>query len=180
MFENGLQQLLIRKPSWPADRWRGLFESIAPKHRNRVGISGHTSLAKDLGAQWLHAEGTADLDPLFFTSGAQHSLLVSDFDQLLSLDARLSHVQLYPCFEHTSIDGFKCHFDEALLKEHFSRKLSPVKVFAAGGITPIRANYCKEIGFDGVVLMEAIWNAQREGGMPSVEQVWQEMMKIEN
>lgn len=66
---------------------------------------------------------------------------------------------LSPIFPSFSKPGYKTHWELPALRIAVAR--APCPIFALGGINSTRLNEVKAIGFDGIALLGAIWQAEK-------------------
>ena len=54
LFENGLETLHLRKPSWSKQEYEALLKSIAPEHKRKVVLHHYHELALTYNVKGLH------------------------------------------------------------------------------------------------------------------------------
>jgi thiamine-phosphate pyrophosphorylase len=169
LFSSGLERYHVRKPQWSSEKLRGWLRLVAVNWRSRLVLHQHHELAAEFGSgvHFKDSEGrdnaphcprpAMDPAPHLFTSRSCHDRV--------TLDAALGHfdtVFLSPVFPSISKPGYQPTIGHAAIAERLARRTAAerkTEVIALGGITPSNATCCAELGFDGVALLGALWQA---------------------
>jgi len=172
LFNSGLERYHVRKPQWSRERLFAWLNVVPAQWRSRLVLHQYHELAVEFGCGGMHfkdSEGRARPlgapgisavpagRPYLFTSRSCH-------DQV-TLDAALGHfdaVFLSPVFPSISKPDYQPTIGYAAIAERLARRTAAerrTEVIALGGITPSNATCCAELGFDGVALLGALWQA---------------------
>lgn len=167
LLANGLVQLHIRKPSTPKYVLENLILNIDPqKHQNLIIHSHYDLLAKyDLKGihftkKYLEKAHPLNVETLINTSRVKSFSLskpVHFLKELESVEDYYEFVTLSPIFDSISKEGYRGKKDE--LSNFRSIKRDGLNVYALGGITKDNIALVKEMGFDGAILLGAVWNS---------------------
>ena len=164
LFAAGLERCHVRKPAATRDELAAWLRAVPAKFRARLVLHQHHELAAEftLGGRHWRDDSNAPLVPPAdggFTSRSCHDLA--------SVQAALGcydSVFFGPVFPSISKPGHgpRENFDVGKLAALLSRRTPAERrtaVFALGGITPDNAPRCRDLGFDGVAALGAIWSA---------------------
>ncbi len=172
LFGAGLTHYHLRKPSWGRVKIAAWLNALPELFHARIVLHSQHDLGADFALGGLHDR---DAPPLtqnnptgYFTSGVFRSRAVHD---LVSLSAAMG----------TAGDAGTAGYDRVLLSPVFASfsKLGHVpsagistcelratlalprraEVIALGGIDVSRIRACHELGFDGVAVLGAVWQA---------------------
>ena len=129
LFENGLEIFHIHKPNFSEQEIQNYIQQFSEKYHSRI---------------FLHSEF-----PKF------HSL-----KELEECKEKYGHAFLSPIFDSISKIGYKSNFDLYELKKKVPSLLVEGQrgVIALGGIDEDKIEICRELGFEGVAVLGAIWN----------------------
>lgn len=153
LLNEGADSILLRKPGWPAEDYEALLLQTDPVCYPKLIIADHAVLCGRYGLQGVHfgehARAGANVKKQQFLSSSIHSVdtlhtISNDWDQLL----------LSPVFDSISKKGYRAAFDEnfRLGKNGFKGT-----VLALGGINANTAGKARDMLFDGIALLGAIW-----------------------
>ena len=153
-------QFHLRKPSWTIDETRGYLDKINPKFYSRIFPHDHYELFREYGLKGIHInERNSDYNDELKKqsipkSVSAHSILEADVYAINKFD----DVLLSPIFDSISKSGYSSAFNEEELKL-FLEKSRESEVIALSGVSSENLMQCKELGFDGVAVLGAIWNS---------------------
>ena len=169
LFSSGLERYHGRKPQWSFEKLRGWLGLVAVGWRSRLVLHQHHELAATFGCG-VHFKDSGGRDnvphrpqrvedhaPCLFTSGSCHDLATLD-----AALGRFDAVFLSPVFPSISKPGYQPTLGHTAIAERLVRRAAAerrTEVIALGGITPSNAACCAELGFDGVALLGALWQA---------------------
>lgn len=162
LFAGGLERYHVRKPAVPVAQLENWLRALPAAWRPRLVLHTHHELVARLGLGGRHYR-EADTIPRQpadgFASRACH-----DLPALRSAVGRYDAVLLSPVFPSVSKPG---HSPDARLVPAAIAATLAVRtaeerrtaVFALGGITRETAPRARDLGFDGVAVLGAIWQA---------------------
>ena len=162
LFAAGLERYHIRKPGVPADALGDWLQTLPADWRPRLVLHTHHPLVDQLqlgGRHFRETDPVPSPRPAGFASRSCHDLtaLRSDF-------GRYDAVFLSPVFASLSKPGHQP--DARLAPADIAATLAArtaeerrTEVIALGGITPVTAPRARDLGFDGVAVLGAIWQA---------------------
>jgi thiamine-phosphate pyrophosphorylase len=152
LFTAGLTSYHLRKPTWTRDQLAAWLRALPAEFQPRIVLHSHHDLAAEFTVGGVHNAPTATrFAPL--RSHAVHSLI--ELRGLLDARARLL---FSPVFASISKPGYSPTFDHEELRSALALPRR-AEVIALGGITASRIPACGDLGFDGVALLGAIWQA---------------------
>ena len=163
LFAAGLTHYHLRKPTWCRDQIATWLRTLPEVFHARIILHSHHNLASDFGVGGLHdRDDRCDPSNLtgyahagFFRSRAVHDL--STLGAALMAYDRLLLSPIFPSFSKT---GYR---PTAEIKSDALKTIlalpSRAEVLALGGIDASRINTCRELGFDGVAVLGAIWQS---------------------
>ena len=164
MFENGLENLHIKKPGFSKKQLKNYIELIPEKHHNKIIIHSHYNLILKYNLKGIHLSSLFKdsslfykkyvsllklLKPKLFLTCSYHNL-----NQLLNHHHTYNYVFLSPVFNK---DGsLNSKFTEDSIKSTISQ--INIKVFALGGVNETNLKKIKSMNFNGLALKGSIWH----------------------
>ena len=166
--EMGLRHYNLRKPLWSAEQIKAFIESMIPSDRSCVVLHNHHELAVDAQIDGLHLRGASVASLKSVLPEAElrriRSCSVHSLEELrFAMDYPVS-VLFGPVFPSIS----KRNYNPAIDHDDLSRLLKQrrrSRVLALGGVDASRVAACRDIGFDGVAVHGAIWQASDPEGV---------------
>jgi thiamine-phosphate pyrophosphorylase len=170
LFSSGLERYHVRKPQWSGAKLSSWLRLVAVDRRARLVLHQHHELATEYGCGGMHFKDFEGRDnaphcprpavapkPCLFTSRSCHDLATLD-----SALGRFDAVFLSPVFPSISKPSYQPTLKHAVVTERLVRRTAAerrTEVIALGGITPANASCCAELGFDGLAVLGALWQA---------------------
>jgi thiamine-phosphate pyrophosphorylase len=163
LFAAGLERYHVRKPAWAAHELRNFVHVVPAQWRSRLVLHQHHELAVELGCGGVHFKDSERRDQVphrllqQFTSRSCHDLAGMD-----AAFGNYNSVFFSPVFPSISKQGYGPTSDLEAVAERLARRTDTertTEVIALGGITPENCAYCAELGFDGVAVLGALWQA---------------------
>ncbi len=184
LFAVGLTDYHLRKPTWTRDQLADFLRALPPIFRRRIVLHSHHDLVAEFSLAGPHhrdqsichllsdkseeaeAVDKQNANPVCNLlsdkkSGGLVSRAVHDLDALESVFFRYDRLFFSPVFPSISKPGHTPAGD--LDRERLQRLLTGTprfaEVIALGGIDDTRIPECKALGFDGVAVLGAVWQA---------------------
>jgi thiamine-phosphate pyrophosphorylase len=158
LFESGLEYLHIRKPGYSVKDIIKYIELIPEKYHRNLTIHKYIELYADYNLKGIHfTKENRHLLYEFEEINIQKSMSTHSLSELLNLK-NLDYVFLSPIFDSISKHGYKRMFTSEELTGFFKKNTLATKVLALGGVTDENIENALSMGFDGVVVMGALWN----------------------
>jgi thiamine-phosphate pyrophosphorylase len=163
MFDEGLERYHLRKPRWSVSQFTAWLSELHPVWRPLVVIHQHHQIAPLLGVGGRHwPENEAPAIPPFVGGSASRSC-----HTLAALAVSLGcydSVLVSPLFTSLSKPGHgpSGKLPEQELKTLLTERTDAERrtmVYALGGVTGENVARCAELGFDGVAVIGAVWQA---------------------
>jgi thiamine-phosphate pyrophosphorylase len=167
LFAAGLECYHLRKPGWKSAQVALWLESMPARWRERIVLHSHADLAPCFRVGGIHFrdDGEAPEDPAprvppgCLTSRSCHDLIA-----VKAALGRYDSVFFSPVFRSLSKPGYgpapgQVLDDLRAVLETRGPVQKRTKVFALGGVTAQRLHDCRLLGFDGVAILGAVWNA---------------------
>ena len=159
LFLAGLTSYHLRKPTWSRDQLAAWLHAVPAKFHPRIVLHTHHDLATEFTLGGLHDR--EEPNPKCHLIGDTfRSRAVHDLPTLrASLDTydRLLVSPLFPSFSKPG------HAPDARLAPSELKSVLALphraEVIALGGIDASRISACGDLGFDGVAVLGAIWQA---------------------
>ncbi len=157
LFAAGLEILHVRKPSFSATELNDFISSIDKKHHSKIMIHSHHQLIKTFNLKGLHftekerkkQEAIAKIEKhgsVFSYSSSFHSV-----EAIKNNNLSFDYVFLSPVYDAISKQGYS--------GKDFNIDGIDQKIIALGGITKTTITKTKALGYDGIAMLGAIWNA---------------------
>ncbi|MFT3782411.1 MAG: thiamine phosphate synthase [Nibricoccus sp.] len=170
----GLKRYHVRKPAWDYHALRNYLRVVPEEWRSRLVLHQHHGLANELGCGGMHFKDskggarTLGGSRLSESPSANANLFTSrSCHTLETLEAALGHfssVFFSPVFPSISKFDHLPAVELSDVSALLARRTEPqrtTKVVALGGIKPENCVRALELGFDGVAVLGALWNADR-------------------
>ena len=170
MFEHGLETLHLRKPKLSSKDLVEYLELIPSEYHDRIVIHSHHKLVKKFSLKGVHFSKVhreksynTKLKYLSFRLRFGNILITRSCHKIYKLQEninRYAYVFLSPMFETISKKAHSGLFSERHIKKALATTKN--KVYALGGIDESKFKDLNELGFEGVALLGAIWNTDKE------------------
>jgi thiamine-phosphate pyrophosphorylase len=164
LFAAGLERYHVRKPAASAADLEAWLRALPEAWRPRLVLHSHHELVAKLNLGGRHdrasaIEGLGDAAPGVFTSRSCH-----DLTQVRAALGVYDGIFVSPIFPSVSKPGYgpTGALPEAELRAVLTVRTPAqrcTEVIALGGINPANAARCRELGFDGVAVLGALWQA---------------------
>ena len=159
LFAAGLTSYHLRKPGWSRDDLVAFLRALPTEFHPRIVLHTHHDLAAEFALGGVHDrdQPQSESNPIGYSwrSRAVHDLAtlrasLDDYDRLLfsAVFQPFSNPSRGPDSRFSSVD-----LRAALVLPRRA------EVIALGGIDASRIGACRELGFDGVAVLGAIWQA---------------------
>ena len=168
MFENGLETLHVKKPSFSKKQLKNYIELIPKKYHDKIILHSHYSLALKYKLKGLHLSKSFRDSSIFYKKYISFIKMIKpnliftctyhNLDQLLNHDKIYSYAFLSPIFN--TEDQLNLKFTEDAIKSTISQV--NINIYALGGINSNNFNRIKSMGFNGITLMGAIWYGDKQ------------------
>jgi thiamine-phosphate pyrophosphorylase len=167
LFAAGLERYHLRKSGWKSAQVALWLESLPARWRDRIVLHSHTHLALSFRVGGIHFrdDGEAPEDPaLRLPLGSLTSRSCHDLAAVKAALGRYDSIFFSPVFSSLSKPGYgpaPMHVLDELRAVLAARGPAEkrTKIFALGGVTAQGLHVCQTLGFDGVAILGAVWNA---------------------
>jgi thiamine-phosphate pyrophosphorylase len=157
----GLAGYHLRKPGWGRDAVAAFLRRLPAEFHPRIVLHAHHELAAEFAVGGLHERdepGAPRCDLLSDIAGRLRSRAVHELVTLQTALAHYDRVLFSPVFPSLSKPGHAPRVPAAELRTALARPRR-AEVFALGGVDVSRLAACRELGFDGVSVLGAVWQA---------------------
>jgi thiamine-phosphate pyrophosphorylase len=167
LFAAGLERYHLRKPGWKSAQVALWLESLPARWRGRIVLHSHADLAPCFHVGGIHFrdDGNAPEDPTpRVPQGCLTSRSCHEIAAVKAALGRYDSILFSPVFASLSKPGYGPAPPTVLaeLRAILAARGQVEKhtdIFALGGVTAQRLHDCRILGFDGVAILGAIWNA---------------------
>lgn len=163
LFDQGLETFHLRKPNLTKERFEFFLKSISPEHKKKVVLNQYHELALKYNVKGLHLKedhrnglSKQEIKEVRKNLQKRNTLLSSSFHKLEDIeqcDGLFDYVFLSPVFESISKPGYASG-SELRVQGSEVRK---TKIIALGGVKEDTIQKAKDLGYDGVAVLGAIW-----------------------
>lgn len=154
----GLAGYHLRKPEWGRDTLAAFLRRLPAGFHPRIVLHSHHDLAAEFAVGGLHERD----EPLPASPASPpvrlRSRAVHDLAALPTALAHYHRVLFSPVFPSLSKPGHAPRVPVADLRAVLARPRH-AEVIALGGVDASRLAACRELGFDGVAVLGAVWQA---------------------
>jgi len=164
LFTAGLDRYHVRKPGWSVTELDTWLRGLPSAWRPRLVLHQHHKLVAELGLGGRHWRDDASAPVMPPVGIGLTSRSCHDLATVRAALGRYDAVFFGPIFPSISKPGHGPHDHLAAggptaLLSHRTSAERRTSVLALGGITPENAPRCRNLGFDGVAVLGAIWQA---------------------
>lgn len=165
LFDSGLSQYHLRRPHWSMQRCREWLESLPAETRSRIVLHQHPRLVRRLGLAGFHfdASDKKAFPPDGVAGLGEVSAQCGDFHSMLEAGKCCRRIVLGPVFPPEKYDVTvprRTLGEYAATASYWRAHVGGgAQVLAFGGISASNIRECRKAGFDGVVVVGAVWNA---------------------
>ncbi len=163
LFDDGLQNLHLRKPEASKQEIERLLKQIHPSYYPRIILHEHLDLATIYPMGGVHLNRRSPEIPQGFVGSISRSC--HSLEEVVHYKA-LDYLFLSPIFPSISKAGYGEAFPLEQLKKATEEGLINRQIIALGGMDAHTIPQLRGIGFGGVAVLGALW-----GESPSVESV---------
>lgn len=146
LFSVGLEIMHLRKPSASKEQMRSILSEVEPKYRNRIALHSHHSLAKENGINRLHFPEKNRVN-FKREEGMIYSTSFHDIETAKEQGWGFDYYFMSPICDSISKKGYKAK----------PMKSPSGKAVALGGISLEKLKEVKELGYNNIALLGAIW-----------------------
>ncbi len=161
LFDNDLEILHLRKPTFTIEAYRSLLEQIDVKYHNRIMLHQFPELTMEYRLRGIHLQEQARLDLedaldvtiiVYKNKGFAVSSSFHSIEEIVNCNADFEYVLLSPVFGSISKKGYEGKgFDVTHLD---------TTVIGMGGINEDTLAATYKLGFKGVGILGGIWNTE--------------------
>lgn len=154
LFEEGLEQVHLRKPNAGADEISKLLDALPDSFHSRIRLHDCFELAGRYAIGGLHLNKRNNRIPAGFrgtVSRSCHTL------EEVKENSQLDYVFLSPIFQSISKEGYGSGFSIEELQKVAAEGIINEKVIALGGINHENIPLLKGLNFGGVAVLGALW-----------------------
>lgn len=160
LLQEGADSILVRKPGWQEADYASLLSRTNTGCYPKLMIADHVPLCERYGLQGLHfgeaVRGNITAEQLnsYQQKGWLLSTSIHSVHTLHVISKNWNQLLLSPVFDSISKKGYRSAFEEnfRLNKAGFEGN-----VLALGGINDTTAGKARDMQFDGIALLGAIW-----------------------
>lgn len=169
LFEEGLEYFHLRKPGFTASDVEKYLKLIDPKFLKRIIIHSHYKIAEkyNIGGFHFPAHFLNDIDKKSYDeilNTARNRRLRTGTSIHTIVEAKhakkLDYMFISPVFDSISKEGYKSVIQPGAFKKFLLEKATMKgypEVIALGGVDEVHIPLLKDMGFDGLAILGAIW-----------------------
>lgn len=159
LFAELLEYFHLRKPTFTKEETANFIKKIPEKYHNRIVLHSHHELAEKYNLKGVHVKSHQRREKL-----NHHKILISTsfhtLEEIEKCEYNYDYAFLSPVYDSISKAGYKSKFNISTLQA-FGKLLKCKNIIALGGIDEDKIEITKEIGFDGIALLGAVWQAEK-------------------
>ncbi len=179
LFEQGLQRFHIRKQTQEIEEVRLYLKNIPQSLHNQIVLHNHFELLQEfegLGGLHFNAKNPFSEVVLAQYKGKIFTQACHSFEEIQSLDERISYCFLSPIYDSISKENYRSSFSSTAIKAFFPQYKRATKVVALGGIKPENQAKTLSFGFDKVAVLGYIWDQySKNGSEKALFERWEKM-----
>jgi len=165
LFNEGLEELHLRKPTSTKAELRKMIKQINPKFYNRITIHQHYKLAEEFGLKGIHVKQTyfkgffGKLLYLINYKNKNYDISTTvDPVHPISKDFSIyNEIHVGPIYQKISETNINARLSNFELKREISVLNKPCSIF--GGVDTDNFNVVKRLAPKGIILQSSIWKS---------------------
>lgn len=163
LFEDGLKEYHLRKPTFKKQEIEELILSINSKHWDKIIIHSNYQLAKKYNLKGIHVPNnffdgiTGFVHKMQYQSVETIYTSVFSCNKIKAIKFPFNKVFLGPLYKHFSATQTVPNFNIFELKEVLHNSNYPI--VAMGGVNLTNYKQLSSLKFEGIVLQSAIWKS---------------------
>lgn len=157
LFEEGLELVHVRKPTYSEKEMRSFLSHIEDKFYSKLVLHNHHKLVEEFQINRIHFSEKEQVNPARFLKPCRYVFSTSTHNMTIFNDLKTEFYSAFlsPVFPSISKPNYKS--DENLLEEIRNRSNFNTKLVALGGINENNIKIALDSGFDSVALLGSIW-----------------------
>lgn len=165
LFRAGLQVYHLRKPRWSQEKITEWVNSLPHEYRSRIVLHQFPKLVSRLELGGFHL--SPDM-PEPGDEAGELSAQCASYSDIVRIGGDCRYVMLGPIFRPAGTDSrpslppARTPQEYAAIVKYWHQNGGDAKVFAFGRIHAGNVHLCKKLGFDGIAVVSAIWNAKTD------------------
>jgi thiamine-phosphate pyrophosphorylase len=170
LFALGLETFHLRKPNFTEDEMEQFLRALNPLYYRKIVIHSHYKLINRYNLKGIHLTSSAvrSMDNWAINEiknvVKQRKLTLSasfhNLQELQETTITYDYVFLSPIFDSISKKNYPSQIDLKQASDFLLHNKKGLKVIALGGIDVGNISILREVGFDGIALLGAIWNSE--------------------
>lgn len=159
LFKAGMQVFHLRKPALNKEEIREYLNGITPRFLKKVVIHQCYELLSEYSLKGIHIKDSADS---LYSAGVWKKLILEsnscswsrsfhEIDSLINCSEDYDYCFLSPVFSSISKPNYKGRY----FRVHGISK----KIIALGGVNSSNISLVRNMGYDGIALLGAVWNS---------------------
>lgn len=162
LLSAGADAILLRKPGWTEDNYVTLLDQTDPEIYPQLLIAQYCQLQRRYGLLGAHfSEHLRNSTPpqwleAMRSEGCLLSTGIHDTSTLPVMTAHWDLLLLSPVFDSISKPGYKGQVKEGFRLPRDGNS-SKSRVLALGGVDQSNAGLARQMGFNGIALLGAVW-----------------------
>lgn len=181
LLHAGADIILLRKPQWPPEAYAQALEQTSPDCYPKIMVAGHWELYQRFGLMGVHLseqlreQTDAQLIAEYRRQGCRVSTGIHNVAALPLAGNEWDYLLLSPVFDSISKPGYRGQLSPDF---KLQKNGSTAKVLALGGVDSTNAAQAKQMGFDGLALLGAIWQtpATAVQQLQHIKSIWNDPM----
>lgn len=164
LFDAGLALYHLRRPHWSLDRCRAWLGALPESARSRIVVHQFPQLVRRFGLAGTHFSARGGNVPAGTAAAGELSAQCESYQEMLKVGKKCRRIMLGPVFPPKKYD---VTVPRRTLSEHAAAAAywrahgggNGARILAFGGIDASNVRRCREAGFDGAVVVSAVWDA---------------------
>lgn len=160
LAENGLTAFHLRRPHWTLAQHKSWLDALPAEVRSRVVVHAFPQLVRRCGLAGFQLPSPETLVPA--GTPGEISAQCEDYQAMLRVGKNCARIMLGPVFPPKKYDVTvprRTLGEYAAIASYWRRHGGRAKVVAFGGVDASNVHLCRRAGFDGFVVVGAVWDA---------------------
>lgn len=160
LAENGLTAFHLRRPHWTLTQHKSWLDALSAEVRSRVVVHAFPQLVRRYGLAGFQLPSPET--PVPAGTPGEISTQCEDYQSMLRVGKTCARIMLGPVFPPKKYDVTvprRTLGEYAAIASYWRRHGGRAKIVAFGGVDVSNVRLCRRAGFDGFVVVGAVWDA---------------------
>lgn len=159
LFDAGMERLHLRKPAASWQELASWLGAVDRRYHGRIVLHDRFGLAERFAAGGIHLNSRNPVPPAGIGPGLSISRSCHSLPEIAMHRDSCTYLFLSPIYDSISKEGYGSAFSREELARASAEGIIDSKVFALGGVSLEHVPELESLGFGGMAVLGALWQA---------------------